>query len=128
MNEPGRAARVHGVARPLPPFPDDDAPLYTVGQVADMLGVQPAYLRRLESEQVVIPQRSVGGQRRYSRLEIAHIDAITCLVGEGMTLAGAKRIIELQNEIAGLRQQLAAANAPPPRSQGSRGRRGPRSR
>lgn len=128
MSKPGRAARVRGAARPLTPFPDDDAPLYTVGQVADMLGVQPAYLRRLESEQVVIPQRSVGGQRRYSRVEIAHIDAITSLIGEGMTLAGAKRIIELQSEIAGLRQQLAAADASPPRSQGPGGRRDPRFR
>jgi DNA-binding transcriptional MerR regulator len=82
--------------------------LYTVGQVADMLGVPPAFLRRLESQQVVTPQRSTGGQRRYSRVEIEHIDAINGLLGEGMTVAGAKRIIELQSEIAGLREQLAA--------------------
>ena len=29
-------------------------------------------------------------------------------MGEGMTLAGAQRIIELENEIADLRRQLAA--------------------
>jgi DNA-binding transcriptional MerR regulator len=82
--------------------------LYTVGQVADMLGVPPAFLRRLEAQEVVTPRRSAGGQRRYSRLEIQHIDAINDLLGEGMTVAGAKRIIELQGEIAVLREQLAA--------------------
>ena len=75
--------------------------------------MQPAFLRRLESQQVVIPQRSAGGQRRYSRLEVDRISAITVLIGEGMTLAGAKRIIELQHEIDGLRQELADAAVPP---------------
>jgi DNA-binding transcriptional MerR regulator len=91
--------------RPVP-FPDDTAPLYTVGQVADMLGVQPAFLRRLDVERAVSPSRSPGGQRRYSRLEIDHIDTITGLLDEGMTVAGAKRIMELQAEIAELRRQL----------------------
>ena len=91
--------------RPLP-FPDDTAPLYTVGQVADILGVQPAFLRRLDAHQAVTPARSPGGQRRYSRSEIAHIDLISALLDEGMTLAGAKRIIEMQLEIANLRRQL----------------------
>ena len=108
MSDPGRAA--DGAARPpsgFPEFPADDVPLYTVGQVADMLGVQPAYLRRLDSHDVVRPSRSTGRQRRYSRIEIDRIGAITTLMGEGMTLAGAQRIVELQVEIDELRRQLA---------------------
>lgn len=114
MNDHGRAA--HHAARPRRsvPFPDDAAPLYTVGQVADMLGVQAAFLRRLDTEEVVTPQRSAGGQRRYSRLEIDHIAAISGLIDEGMTVAGAKRIIELQGEIARLRLQLAGHQSSPP--------------
>ena len=103
-HEPGGAA--DRSRRPFP-FPDDTTPLYTVGQVADMLGVQPAFLRRLDAHQAVTPARSAGGQRRYSRLEIDHIDVISGLLDEGMTLAGAKRIIEMQLEIAELRRQLA---------------------
>ena len=108
MSDPGRAA--DGAARPpsgFPEFPADDVPLYTVGQVADMLGVQPAYLRRLDAHDVVRPSRSTGRQRRYSRIEIDRIGAITTLMGEGMTLAGAQRIVELQVEIDELRRQLA---------------------
>ena len=110
MSDADRAANVPD-ARPPLSFPDDSDPLYTVGQVADMLGVQPAFLRRLEAQQAVTPQRSAGGQRRYSRLEIHRIDAINRLLGEGMTVEGAKRIIELQTENALLREQLAAPDS-----------------
>lgn len=88
------------------PRPDDAAPLYTVSQVAALLDVQAAFVRRLDSEGVVVPTRTSGRQRRYSRDEIDHIAALIELIDEGMTLAGAQRIIELENEIAALRRQL----------------------
>jgi DNA-binding transcriptional MerR regulator len=91
------------------PAPDDAAPLYTVSQAAALLGVRTAFLRRLDTEGIVSPDRSPGGQRRYSRTEIDHVAAVVGLMGEGMTLAGAQRIIELENEVARLRRQLAAA-------------------
>ena len=105
--------RVAPATRPLRagPFPDDNAPLYTVGQVASMLEVQPAFLRRLDLLEVVRPSRSDGGQRRYSRREIDDIDAINGLMGEGMSLAGAQRILKLQAEIDRLRQQIADLEA-----------------
>jgi DNA-binding transcriptional MerR regulator len=84
------------------------APLYTVSQAAAMLEMQPAFLRRLDTEGVVIPARTVGGQRRYSHDDVNHIAALAALMGEGLTLAGAQRIIELENEVAVLRLKLAA--------------------
>lgn len=78
-----------------------------------MLEMQPAFVRRLDTEGVVVPARSPGGQRRYSRIEINHIAALAGLMGEGMTLAGAQRIIELENEVADLRRQLARRRARP---------------
>ena len=88
-------------------LPDPAAPLYTVSQAAQLLDMRPAFIRRLDTQGVVIPARSAGGQRRYSRIEIDHIAALAGLMAEGMTLAGAQRIIELENEIADLRRQLA---------------------
>ena len=82
-------------------------PLYTVGQVAEMLGVQTPFLRRLDTLNVVSPSRSSGGQRRYTRLEIDDIDRVTQLVGEGMSLAAVQRILELRAEVAELKRQLA---------------------
>jgi MerR family transcriptional regulator/heat shock protein HspR len=88
------------------PFDDEHAPLYTVGQVAGMLGVQPAFLRRLDTEHVVQPARSDGGQRRYSRSEIARVQQVSVLAEEGLTLAGIRRILGLEAEVARLEHQL----------------------
>ena len=90
------------------PIDDEYAPLYRVGQVADMLGVQPAFLRRLDLEQVVQPARSEGGQRRYSRFEIGRVQQVWVLANEGMTLASIKRILELEAELAALKRKLEA--------------------
>lgn len=91
------------------PFDDDHAPLYTVGQVAGMLGVQPAFVRRLDTEQVVQPARSDGGQRRYTRSEVGVVQQVAEMAEQGMTLAGIRRILVLEAEVAELRAQLAAA-------------------
>jgi MerR family transcriptional regulator/heat shock protein HspR len=92
-----------------------------------MLDMQPAFIRRLDTEGVVCPARSVGGQRRYSRVELDHIAALAALMGEGMTLVGAQRIIELENEVADLRQQLAAqaSGRTRPRSRNAESQSGP---
>jgi DNA-binding transcriptional MerR regulator len=93
--------------------PDAAAPLFTVSQAAAMLEMQPAFIRRLDNEGIVSPARTDGGQRRYSRVELGHIAALAALMSEGMTLLGAQRIIELENEVAELRRQLGAeADAP----------------
>lgn len=87
-------------------FDDKHAPLYTVGQVAGMLGVQAAFLRRLDVEQVVQPARSDGGQRRYTQSEITRVAQVSEMAGEGLTLAGIRRILALEAEVADLKLQL----------------------
>ncbi|MEV4675283.1 MULTISPECIES: MerR family transcriptional regulator [Actinomadura] len=82
------------------PIDDEHAALFTVGQVARMLDVQQAFLRRIDDHQVVSPERSSGGQRRYSRHEIGRIQEVVTLMGEGMTLPAIRRIFELQHELA----------------------------
>ena len=88
---------------------DEHAPLYAVGQVADLLGVQPAFVRRLDTERVVQPARSDGGQRRYSRAEIDQVQRVAEMADEGMTLVGIRRILALEYEVAELRRLLAEA-------------------
>jgi MerR family transcriptional regulator/heat shock protein HspR len=88
-------------------FDDERAPLYTVGQVAEMLGVQPALLRRLDAEEVVQPARSAGGQRRYTRQEIHRVEEVVGLAGEGLTLAGIRRLLALEAVVSDLRRQIA---------------------
>jgi len=93
------------------PIDDVNAPLYAVGQVADMLALQPAFIRRLDSERVVQPARSDGGQRRYSRADIDLVQRVSDMADEGMTLVGIRRILELETELARVRGQLARLRA-----------------
>jgi MerR family transcriptional regulator/heat shock protein HspR len=93
------------------PFDDATVPIFTVGQVADMLGVQQAFLRRLDQHELVSPARSEGRQRRYSRNDLDRVQEVVSLVGEGLTLGGVRRVLELQEEIADLRAELRAARA-----------------
>ena len=95
----------------MEPFEDENVPLFTVGQVAEMLAVKQAFLRRIDELQVVTPQRSAGRQRRYTRVEIRVIQQVASMAGEGMTLPAIRRIIELETrlaEVAAQRDELAA--------------------
>jgi DNA-binding transcriptional MerR regulator len=93
------------------PFDDENIPLYTVGQVADMLSLKQAFLRRIDELRVVSPQRSAGRQRRYTRVEIRVIQQVASMADEGMTMPAIRRIIELEQQLAEVvrqRDELAA--------------------
>jgi DNA-binding transcriptional MerR regulator len=92
-------------------FDDENAPLYTVGQVAEMLSLKQAFLRRIDELRVVSPQRSAGRQRRYTRVEIRVIQQVASMADEGLTLPAIRRIIELEEQLAEVvrqRDDLAA--------------------
>ena len=99
------------MAVPSLPFEDEDLPLYTVGQVSGMLEVQQAFLRRLDEFGVVRPSRSDGGQRRYSRREVVTVQYVVQLTGQGVTLAGIRRILELEARVAKLEQECSELRA-----------------
>jgi MerR family transcriptional regulator, heat shock protein HspR len=82
------------------PLEDEHAPLFTVGQVAEMLAVKQAFLRRVDELRVVSPQRSAGGQRRYTRYEIRIIQQVVSMADEGITLQAIRRIIDLEHQLA----------------------------
>jgi len=79
---------------------DQDYPVATMGQAADLLAVQPAFLRSLDAAGVVEPHRSGGGHRRYSRRQLAVAERMRVLFDEGLTLDAAARIVALQDELA----------------------------
>jgi MerR family transcriptional regulator, heat shock protein HspR len=87
------------------PLDDDHAPLYTVGQVAEMLAVKQAFLRRIDALQVVSPQRSPGNQRRYTRYQIHVIQQVATMADEGITIQAIRRIIELERQLAEVTRQ-----------------------
>jgi MerR family transcriptional regulator, heat shock protein HspR len=96
---------------PSLPLDDENLPLFTVGQVSEMLDLQQAFLRRLDEFRVVRPSRSPGGQRRYTRREITVVQYVVNLVDEGMTLNAVRRVLELEERVKELEAERDALQA-----------------
>lgn len=103
--------------RPRFAFDDAHAAIYTVGQVCEMLGVQAAFLRRLDSEEIVSPARSDGRHRRYSRQQILDVEHVLSLTGEGLTLAGVRRVLLLEAQVRELERQIDEMRSPARRAE-----------
>jgi len=97
----------------VPSLPIDDAnrPLFTVGQVSEMLEIQQAFLRRLDEFEVVSPSRSPGGQRRYTRNEIVVVRYVVDLINGGLTLPAVRRVLELEARVRELEAECRALRA-----------------
>ena len=87
---------------------DYSAPRYSVGQAAELLGVAPWYLRRLDALGVVTPGRSGGAQRRYSTSRLADAKA---MMDGGVSAEGARRLLEMQDKVGLLQAQLDQARS-----------------
>ena len=96
---------------PSLPLDDADRPLFTVGQVSEMLEVQQAFLRRLDEFAVVSPSRSAGGQRRYTRNEIVVVRYVVDLIDGGLTLSAVRRVLTLEARVRELEAERDALQA-----------------
>jgi MerR family transcriptional regulator, heat shock protein HspR len=93
---------------------DPDHPLYTMAQVTEALGVAAPVLRRWERAGLVRPERTAGGQRRYSRRELERLQHVAQLAGEGVTTSGIRRVLDLEQRIDELEDRLASRDAERP--------------
>jgi DNA-binding transcriptional MerR regulator len=91
---------------------DENYPAITMGQAAELLGVQPAFLRSLDAAGVVSPHRSDGGHRRYSRRQLETAARIRELIDDGVTLDSAARILDLQDRLAAAQDRIAELERP----------------
>ncbi|AKK26722.1 helix-turn-helix domain-containing protein [Mycobacterium sp. EPa45] len=71
-----------------------------MGSAARILGTTPAFLRSLDEAELLTPQRSEGGHRRYSRYQLRVAARARELVDQGMALEAACRIIILEDQLA----------------------------
>ncbi|HVL97986.1 MAG TPA: MerR family transcriptional regulator [Egibacteraceae bacterium] len=83
---------------------DEDAPVYPIGVVAELLHVSVQVIRRYDEPDMVAPNRSDGGQRRYSRRDIARLARILELSEEGISAAGIRRILALEEELRSVKE------------------------
>jgi MerR family transcriptional regulator/heat shock protein HspR len=93
---------------------DDDYPAYTTGLAAELLGVQPAFLRSLDAAGLLTPNRSPGGQRRYSRAELTLALRVRELLDGNMPLIAAIRIVSLEQQLEAARRRIAYLESRPP--------------
>src|SRR5436305_14223580 len=90
---------------------DRDRALYVIWGAAELAGVHPRTLRIYERKGLVEPQRTVGRSRRYSDRDIHRLQRIQELTTEGVSLAGVKRIIALEEELDCARDEIGALQA-----------------
>lgn len=87
----------------------DDAPIYVISVAAQLSGLHPQTLRQYDRMGLVSPGRMAGRGRRYSSRDIFMLREVQRLSQhEGINLAGIKRILELEHEVAALRERVAA--------------------
>jgi MerR family transcriptional regulator/heat shock protein HspR len=90
----------------------DETPVYVISVAAQLSGLHPQTLRQYDRLGLVSPDRTAGGGRRYSARDIELLRQVQQLSqDEGINLAGIKRIIELENQVAALQSRVAELQA-----------------
>jgi MerR family transcriptional regulator/heat shock protein HspR len=108
---------------------DHEAPAYIISVAARMLGLHAQTLRYYERVGLIIPSRSRGRIRLYSRADLERVRQVQRLIDElGVNLAGAEVIIDMGARIRALEEENEAlrrevqkyrdTRLPAPRSQG----------
>ena len=87
-------------------FRDPMQAVFVISVAAELAGVHPQTLRIYERKGLLDPARTGGGSRRYSEVDIERLRRIQELTNEGLNLAGVKRVLELEEELAALRQHM----------------------
>lgn len=87
--------------------PDDDQAVYVISIAAELSGMHAQTLRQYDRMGLVSPGRASGRGRRYSLRDIASLRNIQRLVGDGINLAGIKRIMELESAVADMAIEVA---------------------
>ncbi|MFI5976378.1 heat shock protein transcriptional repressor HspR [Streptomyces sp. NPDC051452] len=90
----------------------EETPVYVISVAAQLSGLHPQTLRQYDRLGLVSPDRTPGRGRRYSARDIELLRQVQQLSqDEGINLAGIKRIIELENQVAALQSRMAEMQA-----------------
>ena len=86
---------------------DPDEPLYTLAVVAELFGVDPQVIRRMDQAGICTAQRTEGNHRRYSRHDIEAIGQAFSMRRDGVPHNAMAQILALQHQVAALRAEIA---------------------
>ena len=85
----------------------NDRPMYMISVAAELVGMHPQTLRIYENKGLVRPQRTPGGTRLYSELDLERLRIIQRLTGElGLNLAGVELVLRLEDELRKAHAQI----------------------
>jgi MerR family transcriptional regulator/heat shock protein HspR len=85
---------------------DHTVPIYVISVAAELADMHPQTLRQYDRLGLVSPTRTAGKSRRYSMRDVAQLREIARMGSEGLNLEGIRRILELENEVTGLRRRV----------------------
>jgi MerR family transcriptional regulator/heat shock protein HspR len=88
-----------------------DRALYIISVAAELAGVHAQTLRIYERKGLIEPSRTQGGSRRYSDRDIALLRRIQELTTDGVSLAGVRKVLELESELEDARDRIAELEA-----------------
>ena len=87
-------------------WPDAARGVFAISVAAELAGLHPQTLRIYEREGLIEPARSSGGTRRYSGDDVERLRLIGALTGAGINVAGVKRVLALEAELAEMRATI----------------------
>ncbi|BCT77009.1 hypothetical protein SCMU_28510 [Sinomonas cyclohexanicum] len=85
--------------------------VYAISVAAELSGMALSSLRLYERKGLLTPSRTDGGTRRYSEDDVERLARIAVLVEAGLTIEGIRIVLELEDENARLRRELADLRA-----------------
>ena len=80
--------------------------VYVISVAAELAGVHPQTLRVYERKGLLEPERTGGGSRRYSEIDIEQLRRIQDLTNTGLNLQGVRMVLELEAEVQRLQHQI----------------------
>ncbi len=87
----------------------DPEALFAISVAAERADMQIQNLRVYERRGLLEPARTAGGTRLYSEADIEVLRRISELLADGLNLAGIRRVLVLEAEVARLRARLPAS-------------------
>jgi MerR family transcriptional regulator/heat shock protein HspR len=85
---------------------DENSPIFVISMAAELAGMHPQTLRQYDRLGLVSPGRTAGKSRRYSMRDVAKLREVAQLSAEGVSLEGIRRVLELEDQVAGLRARV----------------------
>lgn len=85
---------------------DRDRAVFAISVAAELSGTTVQNLRAYERSGLLEPERTQGGTRRYSEVDVERLMRIRALLNAGLNIAGIERVLALEEQVRDLQVEL----------------------